>query len=90
MKLKRYRRIKTDNDIFHRSLEELKGHVLNRQYPENDIDLAFKKVSSQTQEEALVDTDVKNKTKNIIPFIIPYTTSLLNSWFNNEQVLEPV
>ena len=61
MKLKRYRRIKSDNDSFHRSLEELMGHVINRQYPDNDIDSAFKKVSSQTQEDlALVVTDVKN------------------------------
>ena len=90
MKLKRYRRIKTDNDSFHRSLEELMGHALNRQYPDNDIDSAFKKVSLQTQEEVLVDTDVKIKAKNIVPFVIPYNTSLPNSWFNHEQVLEPV
>ena len=75
---KRYRRIISYNDSFHRSLEELKGHFLNRQYPENVIDSAFKKVLPQTQEAALVNSDAKNKTKDIVPFVIPYNTSLPN------------
>ena len=75
---KRYRRIISDNDSFHRSLEELKGHFLKRQYPENVIDSAFKKVLPQTQEAALVNSNAKNKTKDIVPFVVPYNTSLPN------------
>ena len=75
---KRYRRIISDNDSFHRSLEEFNRHFLNRQYPENVIDSAFKNVLPQTQEAALVNSDAKNKTKDIVPFVVPYNTSLPN------------
>ena len=73
-----YRRIISDDDSFQGSLEELKGFFQNRQYPENVIDSAFKKISSQTQEEALVNSSVKNKAKNIVPFVVQYNTSLPN------------
>ena len=69
---KKYIRIISDNDSFHSSLEELKGHFLNRQYPENVIDSAFKKVLPQTHEAALVNSDAKNKTKDIVPYVVPY------------------
>ena len=75
---KRYRRKISDNGSFHRSLEELKGNFLNKQYPENVIDSACKMVSPQTQEAALVYSDVKNKEKKIVPFVVPYNTSLSN------------
>ena len=72
---KRYRRIISDNDSFHRSLEELKGHFLNRQYPEKVIDSAFKKVLPQTQEAALVNSDAKIKQRTL--FHLLYHTTLL-------------
>ena len=59
-------------------LEELKGYFQNRQYPENVIDSAFKKVSSQTQEEAFGEFQLENKAKNIVPFVVQYNTSLPN------------
>ena len=75
---KRFRRIISDDNSFQGSLDELKGHFLKRQYPEKVIDSAFQKISSQTQDEALVNSDVKDKAKNIIPFVVPYNTSLPN------------
>ena len=58
---KRFRRIISDDYSFQGSLDELKGHFLKRQCPEKVIDSAFQKISSQTQDEALVNSDVKDK-----------------------------
>ena len=55
----------------------------NRQCPENVIDLAFQKVSSLTQEEALVNSNMGNKQKNIIPFVVQYNTRV-----DDKQTLE--
>ena len=75
---KRYRRIISNDDSFHGSLTELGKYFQNRHYPDNVIKSAFQKVSTMTQEEALVSSSGKNKQKNIIPFVVPYNTSLSN------------
>ncbi|MCG8079369.1 MAG: GIY-YIG nuclease family protein [Candidatus Thiodiazotropha taylori] len=57
---------------------ELGKYFENRQYPENVIKSAFQKVSTLTQEETLVTSNVENKQKNIVPFVIEYNSSLPN------------
>ena len=74
---KLYRRIISNNDSFHGSLMELGKYFQNRHYPDV-IKSAFQKVSTMTQEEALVSSSEKNKQKNIIPFVVQYNTSLPN------------
>ena len=74
---KRYRIISND-DSFHGSLTELVKYFQSRHYPDNVIKSVFLKVSTMTQEEALVSSNEKNKQKNIIPFVIQYNTSLPN------------
>ena len=75
---KRYRRIISKDDSFHGSLTELGKYFQNRHYPDNVIKSDFQKVSTMTQEEALVSSSEKNKQKNIIPFVVQYNTSLPN------------
>ena len=75
---KRYRRIISDDEKFKESLSELKKYFLNRNYPEDKIKCAFDKVSSSSQDEALVNKHSCAKNNTIIPYVIPYNTTLPN------------
>jgi hypothetical protein len=73
---KRYRRIISDDNSFKSSLQDLKHHFKQRDYPEKIIDCAFEKVSALSQEDALQSCN-KAKTK-VIPFTVEYNPSLPN------------
>ena len=76
---KRYRRIISNDDSFHGSFTELGKYFQIRHYPDNVIIKSdFQKVSTITQEEALVSSSEKNKQKNIIRFVVQYNASLPN------------
>ncbi|KAH3874232.1 hypothetical protein DPMN_037474 [Dreissena polymorpha] len=66
---KRYRRIISDDNSFKSSLQDLKHHFKQRDYPEKIIDCAF-------EEDALQSCN-KAKTK-VIPFTVEYNPSLPN------------
>ena len=73
---KRYRRITSDDNKFHSSLDELRSYFQDRYYPNAVIDSAFEKVSQMSQSEAL-KSSIKHQTK-VIPFTVTYNPSLPN------------
>ncbi|XP_053388669.1 uncharacterized protein LOC128551780 [Mercenaria mercenaria] len=73
---KRYRRIISDDGKFQESLDNLEQYFKNRNYPDNVIKTAFEKVSSSTQDEALINKNTDINSSQLIPFVIPYNPSL--------------
>ena len=59
---KRYRRITSDDNKFHSSLDKLRSYFQARYYPNTMIDSAFEKVSQMSQSEAL-KSSIKHQTK---------------------------
>lgn len=74
---KRYRRITSDNVCFENELDRLKGYFQERNYPNQIIEEAVKKVSSISMDDALQSTSHK-KCQKIVPFVCTYNPSLPN------------
>ena len=72
----RYRRITSDDNKFHSSLDELRSYFQDRCYPNAVNDSEFEKVSQMSQSEAL-KSSIKHQTK-VIPFTVTYNPSLPN------------
>ena len=73
---KRYRRIVSNDEVFKKSVVDLKNYFLERNYPNDVINNALDKVLLLSQEEALVQS--QNVKNNIVPFVIEYNPSLPN------------
>ena len=75
---KRYRRITSDADKFIEDTDNLRKYFQERNYPDNIIDDAIKKVSSISMEEALQPVSTKDSKKDVIPFVCTYNPALPN------------
>ena len=74
---KRYRRIISNDKKLEECILQLRDFFFERNYPASIVDEALGNVSSLTQDEAL-QTSIKTRDKNVIPFVIEYNPSLPN------------
>ena len=65
----------SDDEDFPNALNDRRDFFTATNYPEAVIDLVFNEVCKLSQNEALVPSP-KNKSSNIIPFVIEYNPSI--------------
>jgi hypothetical protein len=75
---KRYRRITSNNNIYEKDCDKLRGYFRARNYPENIITDTITRASTLSREDTLKLKDKSEERENIIPFVCTYNPSLPN------------